>query len=959
MRRLRLTLAALAVGCFWAPAFAQADPGFLPGPEGFDVQVIREGGVPENLAGSHPYAMKVRFGFNLSPEVPGQPRYPEGDLRNLRLRLPPGLIENPSSVGKCSASDFAAPRSSQFGESASGESCPAASQIGVVTVHSSFGGGSTRTFGLFNLAPAPGTPYQLGFAPYGMPITLRSQIRGAEGSYGITLESVNFPQGIGVHGLELTIWGTPWSVGHNRERGDCLNEVDPGFPWGKCSVGAPRKQRPLAYLTLPSQCSGALVYAAEAEFWREAGSDTREVRSRDAEGSAAGLEGCDETLHFDPRPAGVLTNRRTTSPSGYEFALNNDNEALTNPGSRFPSQVERAVISLPEGVTVNPSLGAGLGVCTPPQYAAETATSPPGAGCPDASKIGDFTVESPLFEETIRGSIFLAEPDDPATVRPGAENPFESLLAIYLVAKLPVRDVLIKVPGKLEPDPATGRLTAIFEELPELPYTNLLVHFREGQRAPLVSPPGCGSARSRIELVPWMGAFATRVYLTRTEVEAGIGGGPCPGGTAPFAPTVLAGSLNSNVGSYSRFYLRMKRNDAEQEITSYSAVLPKGITGKIAGIPFCPEAAVEAARRASGAQELESPSCPAASVIGHTLSGYGVGPALTYASGTMYLAGPYRGQPLSLVTVNSATVGPFDLGTIVIRSALRIDPETAQMTIDSTASDPIPHILDGIPLHLRDIRVYIDRPGFALNPTGCEPSEVRSTLTGSAAPFTNPFGASATVPSHFQLLNCGTLGFKPRLAVKLGGAVRRAGYPSLRAVARGRPGNTNLQSVAVTLPRSQFLAQNHIRGVCTPRQFAAEKCPADAVYGRAVGYSPLFDEALEGPIYMRSNARPGALPDLVADLRAGSIRIVLEGHVGPSEGGIRTVFDSLPDAPIYKFVFTLYGGRRGLLQNSTNLCARPGVATGRLIGQNNKGRALRLPLQTACPRDAKKRRADG
>jgi hypothetical protein len=955
MRRAPL-IATLLAGLL-LPATAAAAPGFLQGAEGFDVRVLGEGGSPDNLSGSHPYAMKVNFAFSLAPEVPGQPPHTEGDLRNLRLELPPGFIENPSAITKCTATEFSTPRRSPFEESASGESCPAASQIGVVTLRSSFGGGSTRTFGLFNLAPAPGMPYELGFAPYGMPIALRSHIRGEKGGYGITLEALNIPQALDIYGMELTIWGVPWGVGHNRERGDCLNEVDPAFPWAKCSVGEPAVKRPLAYLTLPSDCGGPIPYVASAEFWRMPGSDTESVTSRDGAGAPAGLEGCDETMHFDPRPVGELTDPRTTSPSGYEFDLNNDNEALLLPNLRFPSQVKRAVVSLPEGVTVNPSLGAGLGVCTPAQYAEATPSSPPAAGCPEASKIGDFTVQSPIFEETFEGSIFLAEPDDAATARPGAENPFDSLLAIYMVAKLPDRNVAIEFPGQLDPDPRTGRLTAIFENLPQLPYTKLRIHFREGQRAPLVSPPSCGPAATRIELVPWMEALQTRTYLWDTEVDAGIGGGPCPSGeAAPFSPTAVAGALNSNVGSYTSFYLHMKRTDAEQEITSYSALLPQGITGKIAGIPFCPEADIEAAKRATGRQELEHPSCPAASAVGRTLSGYGVGPALTYASGTMYLAGPYHGQPLSLVAIDSATVGPFDLGTIVIRSAFRIEPLTAQMSIDSASSDPIPHIVDGVPIHLRDIRVYIDRPGFVLTPTSCEPSEVRSTLTGSAAPFTDPFGTSATISSHFQLLNCGTLGFKPKLAVKLGGGTRRAAYPRLRAVARVRPGDTNLKNVMVTLPHTEFLAQEHIRSVCTRVQFEAERCPGDSVYGHAVGYSPLFEETLEGPIYMLSNPSRGALPDIAASLHAGAIKIVVDGHVGAAEGGIRTVFENLPDAAISKFVFTLYGGRRGLLRNSTNLCVNPPRAKARLVGQNNKGLYLKPPLQTACPRQGRHKR---
>jgi hypothetical protein len=383
--------------------------------------------------------------------------------------------------------------------------------------------------------------------------------------------------------------------------------------------------------------------------------------------------------------------------------------------------------------------------------------------------------------------------------------------------------------------------------------------------------------------------------------------------------------------------------------------LPKGITGKLAGIPFCPEAAIDAARANRGFDEAASPSCPPASQVGRTLTGYGVGPALTYAAGAIYLAGPYHGAPLSLVTINPATVGPFDLGTVVVRSAFTVDPLSAQLQIDSSASDRIPHILAGVPLHLRDVRVYMDRPEFTHNPSSCEASSLRSTLTGAGARLGDPADDStATVQKHFQLLNCLTLGFAPRLGLRLRGSARRGAFPALRATfaARG-PTDSNLKRIEVDMPHQLFLAQNHIRAVCTRQQFAAERCPPSSVYGSAVAYTPLLDQPLRGEVYLRSSENK--LPDLVTSLRSGSIRIDLVGRIGPSgKGGIQAFFEELPDAPIERFTMLLAGGRHGLLTNSVNICAAPPLATVKALGQNNKGAVFSTKLRGQCNHPAKR-----
>jgi hypothetical protein len=946
IRRLAIAIAlsgtALALLC--APA--QASFGFLAGTEGFDVAVQGEGGVGvKTQAGSHPY--EISTSVNVS----------EGDLRNLDLELPAGLIENPSAVSQCNQARFHEPRSSPFEAARSGESCPPLSQIGTIEIRSSAEGGATRSFGLFNLVPPPGFPAQIGASPFGVPLVLTPRLRDLAGEYGITLALRNLSQRLDIHGFTLNVWGNPWGLSHNGQRGNCLNEAEPSFPWAKCPINPPSPPHiPYAYLTLPASCSGPLSFNAIASAWGDPTPVSASVPSRDEEGNPAGLGGC-PALRFEPLTSGAPTNFRASSASGYDFTLTPKEEALTNYKNNVPSQPRKALVTLPEGMTINPSVAAGLSVCAPSGYAAESASSPPGAGCPESSKIGRFTVQSPLFEEVIEGAIFLAQPDLAATPVPGAENPFDSLLAIYLLAKAPERGVIVKVAGQLQADPATGSITALFDRLPQLPYSHLQIHFREGQRAPLITPSACGSFTSRIDLSPWNDPNAHALTSSAFSLQQGIGpNGSCPAGTPPFTPQATGGTLNSNSGAYTPFYLHLTRTDAEQEITSYSAVLPKGITGRLAGIPFCPDAAIEAAKSRTGTEEEERPSCPPQSLVGHTTAGYGVGPVLAYAPGKMYLAGPYHGSALSLVAIDSAKVGPFDLGTIVIRSAFKVDPKTAALTLDSASSDPIPHIIDGIPLHLRDIRIYIDRPNFTHNPTSCEAAAFTSTLGGSGARFGDPSDdTTATIANRFQPFNCTARAFAPKLTLRLRGKSNRGAHPALRAVLKARPEDADLKSVVVAMPHTEFLAQDHIRDICTRARFDAQSCPADSAYGRAVAYTPLLDQPLRGPVYLRSSPNP--LPDLVADLHSGAIRIVLDGRIDSvGAGQLRASFEGLPDAPLDRFVLNMAGGSHGLLVNSANLCAATSPALARMVGQNNKGYALSVPLEANCSKKQKRKR---
>jgi hypothetical protein len=927
-----LCVVVAALAC--SPATAHAAFGFKPGADGFDARVLTQGGLPATQAGSHPVALELELDLNPGPDSPGQPGVPfsEGDLRNLDLELPPGLIENPSAVDSCSQAAFRTPRNSPFEDfSRSGESCPARSQIGTVEVRSSFGGGSVRTFGVFNLKPRPGEPSEFGANPFGAPIVFAPDVRQSEGEYGLTLEARDVPQLVDVSGLTLTIWGTPWSILHNDQRGDCLNEAEPSFGWAKCSPGDPVQNPSVAYLTLPTSCDAPLSFAAAAEAWGgEQDAATAQLPA---------LEECG-SLAFDPHPFGQLSDPRTSSPSGYVFEIAVDDSGVTDPRKRSPSAVRKAVVALPDGVTINPSVGAGLGVCTPGQYAAETPLSPPGAGCPNESKIGDFTVKTPLFQGTVDGSLFLASPH---------QNPFGTLIAIYLVAKSSNRGILVKVAGRLDPDPATGRLTATFDRLPQLPYSSLKIHFREGQRSPLATPASCGSYGTSTDLTAWRDPGLTRHTDSVVPIAAGPGGGPCPSSPLPFSPQASGGMSNSQAGAYTPFYLHLTRTEGEQEITSYSATLPPGLLGKAAGVALCSDAAIEAAKAKTGVEERDNPSCPEASRIGRTSAGYGVGNVLTYAPGGLYLAGPYHGSNFSVVAIDSALVGPFDLGVVTVRSALKIDRHDTHISIDSAGSDPIPHIINGIPIHLRDIRIYMDRPQLTLNPTSCEPSQLSSALRGSGLRFDDVADDStATATAPFQAFNCGTLGFTPKLSLRLRGQTKRGDNPSLRVEVKPKAGNANIDFASVALPSSIFLDQGHIDTICTNVQYAREDCPAGSRYGRAKVFTPLLEQPLEGDVFLRSSDT--LLPDMVIALRGGGFGLAVDlvGRIDSRKGGLRGTFTDLPDAPFSRFVLKLYGGKRSLIVNADNLCAAPRRGIARFIGQNNRGVQWAPLIKSKC-----------
>ncbi len=935
MKRAILTLGAAALlALLFAPVASAAF-----GLSKMQVDFLDSEGGAAVGAGSHPFAQEISFEVN-SREAEGGGKVVEGALRNLNVVAPAGLVGNRTATPRCASIDFV----NFIGGERS--SCPAATTVGTLNVIvGNLGKTGEKVAPVYNLIPAPGVAAKLGFVIQEVPITVNLSVRPTP-PYNIVGTLSNATQVLEVLGSELTLWGNPSDPTHDGERGLC------GYDFGAekddlCPVEIPAKP----FLTMPRSCTGPLVTVFEALSWWSGEDPLHPEPPTEFKGSATspGMIECSE-LGFAADLRAQPTTESAESATGLELELQLEDEGIDDVGQRAHSDIEKAVIALPEGMTANPSVAEGLATCSPADLARESAFLAPGEGCPQAAKIGSLEAETPILEgKVLKGELFIATQDDPSTPQPGAENPFDSLLALYMVIRDPELGIVLKLPGRLDPDPETGQLIATFDDLPPYPISHFRARLREGARSPLISPPTCGTYTTRATLTP-SGDPAHPVTLSSDfQISRGVGGGSCPAaGSQPFSPGFEAGTLNNNAASHSPFYMRLTRRDGDQDLTRFDATLPPGLLAKLAGVGQCPDAAIAAAKAKRGKAEQASPSCPADSEIGKVLGGAGVGNELTYVPGKLYLAGPFAGAPLSVVGIVPAVAGPFDVGTIVVRQALDVNPKTAVGEIDGAHSDPIPHILAGIPLRVRDIRVLVDRPSFTLNPTSCNPFATVADIWGGGS---NQFSQSDDAPvarsARFQAANCSRLAFKPRLALKLKGGTERGDHPALSALLRPRPGDANIAGASATLPRSAFLDQAHIRTICTRVQWAADACPKAAIYGRATATTPLLDFPVSGNVYLRSS--DNTLPDLVADLRGPPslpIRFEVVGRTDSIRGGIRNTFDATPDVPVSGFVLKLQGGKKGLIVNSTDLCRKASRATVKFRAHNGR-RARVRPLVRA------------
>jgi hypothetical protein len=887
------------------------------GIESFSIETLDRGGLPYTQAGGHPYELKVSIAMATTAVVGTPPPGQVGNqgsvtanLRTVRVSLPPGLIGNPTAAPKCDA--FLV----KF------RGCAAATQVGHAVVDSARG--TSEDGAVYNLVPPDGVAAQLG-ARFNNVGVARIDAGVRTGSdYGVDADTLAVTADEGVSRIEMVLWGVPADEGHFGER-FCLEAST-----GGCPSDAPARP----FLTNPTACSGPLAASLAVDAWQEPENFVS------ATSPVTAMTGCGR-LDFKPT---VRVQPETTiadSPTGLNVDLHvPQNE---NPLGLAEADLKDAVVTLPRGVMINPAGADGLEGCSPAQIELH---GPGPAGCPDAAKVGSVEVDTPLVDHPLQGGVYVAQQGNAGPAH-GA-NPFGSLLAIYIAVADPQTGVVVKLAGDIEPDPVTGQLTTTFDENPQLPFEDFKLDFFGGSRAALSTPVTCGSYTTDTRLTPWSAPEGADAIPSDTfQVVGSPGGANCASdeGQLSNAPAFEAGTVTPLAGAFSPFVLKLSRPDGSQRLSRVDASLPPGLTGKLAGIPYCPAAAIATAearnRPGDGGVEETAPSCPRASEVGSVEVAAGTGGSPLVVRGHVYLAGPYKGAPLSLVILTPAVAGPFDLGVVVVRTALYVDPETAQIT---AKSDPLPTMLEGIPLDVRSILLRMDRPGFTLNPTSCE-----AMLLGGTA--TSTVGQAAILSTRFQVGGCAGLPFKPALKLQLTGATKRVGHPGLKATLSAKPGESNIGRAQVNLPHGEFLDQGNLNKTCTKPVLLAGNCPKSSVYGEAKAWTPLLEKPLQGNVYL-VGGYGYKLPALVAELN-GQIRVLLVGKVdtGPNKG-IRNTFEVVPDAPVSRFVLELKGGKKyGLLENSENLCKASKAkrrAIVRFTGQNGKVEHFKPVVTNHC-----------
>ncbi len=879
-----------------------------------------------NQAGAHP-----DFTTSIAFNTVNRKGALAGPIKDTEDELPPGFAGDTVDTPSCSAARFSL------------SECPIGTQLGVTTITLTGQLNRPVTEPVYNLTPNPGDVAKLGFLVVGN-FGIQGEVTLRPGDYGLTTTFHNTDEAPAeVDNVTLTIWGVPADKSHDPWRWK-PEGVPPEGHFGTTSDAA---RAP--FFTNPTSCSGDLLDATiKVSSWELAEDQTMMPFGP--------IVGCDR-LTMNPSLTAQATTNSAYSATGLKIGLEIP-QTYDNADGLATSTLKGAVVALPEGMTVNPSAGAGAGACSQSALEEEGAEIVVGKGCPNNSKLGTVGIKTPALSEEAVGSVFLAEP---------RHNQFGSLLALYMVARIPDRGIIIRTAGEVEADLATGRLTTVFDNLPPLPFNLFTLSFRQGETSPLVTPPGCGEYRVQGELTPWSNpAVDLSVQSLPFSITKGFDGGGCPpGGVPPFKPQVIAGTQSNEAGAYSPMYIRVMRGDGEQEITRFSAKLPQGLTANLTGVPFCPDSGIEAARGKTGAQEEAQPSCPTASQIGHTLVGAGVGSVLAYAAGKVYMAGPYNGAPFSIAAITSAKVGPFDLGTVVVREALKLDPLTAAVTVDASSSDPIPHIIEGIVVHVRDIRVYIDsKPNFTLNPTNCERMTFLSTVSGSGLDFTSSADDDPVdVSDPFQAADCQSLKFKPTFKVSTSGKTSRTKGASLRVKlsypAAPSGSQANIRAVKVLLPKQLPSRLTTLQKACPAATFNVNPaaCSQASRVGSAIATTPILPVPLSGPAYFVSYG--GAkFPELVIVLQGYGVTVDLHGETSINEktGITSSTFRTVPDEPVKTFELKLPQGPDSALAANGHLCNLRLAMPTAFTAQNGAVIHQKTPIAvTGCPKHKVKR----
>ncbi len=946
--------AGVAEGTLTRPVRISEEPvGFGIEAGGFALAPENDRGEAETQAGGHPFQLTANVGFDQVVE-----QLPEGKglrpsspalAKNLSFSLPPGLLGDVNASERCSEADFSAlgPNFTNL--------CPSGSVVGVATVSVNIRvpafGYVTHSVPLFNLVPGHGEPARFGFEIFKVPVMLDTSVRTG-GDYGVTVKVTNAPQTAQILASQVTFWGTPSDPEHDNARGwPCLIG---GVYASGATCTAPSEPSNTALLSLPTSCTGQLDSLMTGEAWSGGQLDSGYLALQDIHGEAlAGLTGCERvpfsaTIGVQPMQASeqgaadeAVASASTPAGLGVKVTVAQqatlDGEAVAG-----DSDVQSTSVALPEGVLLNPSAANGLQACSEAQIGYQgpgadvgdpfsagapepTHFSSEPAQCPAGSKLGTVRIKTPLLGEELGGSVYLASPAPQAE---SGQNPFNSLLALYIVAESEALGLTVKLAGEGELDPATGRLTTRFQDTPQVPFEELNLDLFGGPRGPLTTPPFCGSYQTRASFTPWSGAPALQTGSNPEEFTTSTGpeDEPCPDARQPFGPGIEAGSTDLQAGAFTSFTLQLTRPGADEQLTGIKMQLPPGNAALLKNVTPCPE------------PQAAQGTCGPEAEIGQATATAGLGPdPYTVTGGRVYITGPYEGAPYGLSIVTPAVAGPFNLGNVVVRARIEVDQHTAQVTITSALPTYVQGIgrpASGVPLQLRTVNVTVDRPDFEYNPTNCTRSSIGAILTGAQ-------GASADTSIPFQMAGCRALPFKPGVSASTQGRTSKADGASLALRFNSKSGEAHVAKTILTIPAILPARLTTIQKACVARIFETNPatCPEGSVIGAATVRTPVLKGPLTGPIYLVSHGN-AAWPDAELVLQGEGITIILDGQTAIKKGVTTSSFLSVPDAPFESVEATLPEGPHSALTTNLplkdhySLCGQHLTIPTALAGQN-------------------------
>ncbi len=931
------------------------------GIKNYEISFLNEDGTPDTQAGSHPFQFVDFFELNShfkreesnadSPYI----RLPDGVLRNVKIDLPPGFVGDPNAPSEhCTGQQLEL--QFQFGD------CPAESRVGRLNLIWSLN--QTRltqlSDTLFAMAPVRGVALQFG-TPFFVPLLYINNGVLAGGNYPVQTTVTEAPATAPVLSSRAVLSGVlgpcvkvPQGTGKFTYTG--CTELATRAAEGEYEMAAEGRK---AFLTMPTGCHGPLRSTIEVESWAEPGKwATKSAVTHNAAGTPVALTGCSK-LKFPAEISVEPDGSNASTSSGLTVNVHVPQTAALNPNGLAESSLRDTTVALPQGVAINPAGGDGLEACSSDAGALpEGALGSPGdqigykgqeelnkeyepgvkwstftpelAGllapgsnfCPNGSKIGTVKIKTPLLEHELEGAVYLASQDN---------NPFESVVAMYIVAEDPFSGSLIKLAGEVSLNPDTGQIVTTFKNTPDVPFENLELHFFGGERAPLATPSRCGTYTTTAVFTPWDGNGPV-TSESSFSIDHGPGGGPCPGATLPFSPSVNAGATNIQAGAFSPLTVTMSRKDGEQNLKSIEAKLPPGLSGVLAGVELCPE------------PQANEGLCGEGSKVGEATIGVGVGnDPFTVTGGRFYLTGPYNGHggctvgeagcaPFGITFEVPAKAGPFDLADtknnhppcdcVVVRGKIELNPQTAAITITTDppgSPDSIPTSIEGIPLEIQHVNATTTRGNFQFNPTNCSKMTLSGTLQLSE-------GGVSTISTPFQVTNCAALKFEPKFSVSTAAKTSRAGGASLTAKLTypNAPfgSQANIKLVKVELPRRLPSRLTTLQKACTAAQFNADPagCPAASIVGHGKAITPLVPVPLEGPAYFVSNGGE-AFPNLIVVLQGYGVTIDLVGDTFISKAGVTSsTFKTVPDQPVTSFELNLPEGPYSALTALGNLC---------------------------------------